>query len=333
MPNKLTTEEFLRRAKLVHGDTYDYSQSVCTGSHNKLTIICREHGAFEQVAKSHMSGSGCMKCGFLRSATAIALNQNKFIERALAVHGSRYNYSKCVYTRAHNQVIIICKEHGEFRQAAYSHLNGRGCRECSNISNGLVKRTSVDELVDKFNEVHGAGNYDYSNVRYKDNKTKIAIICKKHGLFKQIPSDHLRGIGCPRCGYERVKEANSVNAPGWGINSWIKASKTSNRFDSFKLYLVLCGDDKTGEYFLKLGRTFLEVKKRFEDFPYRWKEVYTFSSDAKTVYDAENKLKQKYKDLKSVPSTRFGGMEECFSIAALDSLMTEFEKLNSHVQR
>lgn len=61
--NKLTPETFIAKAKTVHGDKYDYS--LVTGdisSHRKVTIICPEHGAFQQTPTGHLSGKGCLKC-------------------------------------------------------------------------------------------------------------------------------------------------------------------------------------------------------------------------------------------------------------------------------
>lgn len=42
--------------------------------------------------------------------------------------------------------------------------------------------------------------YDYSKVEYINNETNVCIICKQHGEFKQSPSNHLKGKGCPKCG-------------------------------------------------------------------------------------------------------------------------------------
>ena len=53
-----------------------------------------------------------------------------FIEKARAKHGDRYDYSKTVYIRVHDKVIITCKEHGDFEQQAVDHTRGRGCPRC-----------------------------------------------------------------------------------------------------------------------------------------------------------------------------------------------------------
>lgn len=63
MPVRLTQEQFLEKARAVHGDKYDYSQAVYESSQKKVTIICPKHGAFRQQAGSHLRGAGCPLCG------------------------------------------------------------------------------------------------------------------------------------------------------------------------------------------------------------------------------------------------------------------------------
>ena len=57
------TEEFIRRARLVHGDKYDYSKVVYVNSTTDVCIICPIHGEFWQRPAEHLRGKGCVKCG------------------------------------------------------------------------------------------------------------------------------------------------------------------------------------------------------------------------------------------------------------------------------
>jgi hypothetical protein len=58
-----------------------------------------------------------------------------FIEKAKAVHGTKYDYSKVEYVKAIEKVCIICHEHGEFWQTPNNHLRGKGCPSCNGIKN------------------------------------------------------------------------------------------------------------------------------------------------------------------------------------------------------
>jgi hypothetical protein len=59
-----TTEHFINKSKLVHGDLYDYSKSNYFGNDKQIEIICKKHGPFWMTPENHYYGKGCPKCGF-----------------------------------------------------------------------------------------------------------------------------------------------------------------------------------------------------------------------------------------------------------------------------
>lgn len=188
MPRKLTKEEFIKKAIARHGDKYDYSKVNYINNHTKVTIICPIHGEFEQTPNDHLRGKGCPRC-----SGNIKLTTGEFIQKAIARHGDKYDYSKVDYKDNKTKVVIICKIHGEFKQTPRDHLSGHGCPVCG----GGVKLTK-EEFIKKAVARHG-DKFDYSKVDYKDCKTKVVIICKIHGEFEQAPYGHLNGHGCPVC--------------------------------------------------------------------------------------------------------------------------------------
>ena len=68
MPRKLTTQELVDRATIVHNNIYDYSKAEYIGSNDKVLITCKEHGDFEQTPVIHLRGSKCPKCARESSA-------------------------------------------------------------------------------------------------------------------------------------------------------------------------------------------------------------------------------------------------------------------------
>jgi len=128
---KWTTETFIAQARNVHGDKYDYSETEFTDIREKLAIICPEHGKFEQVAYSHVNGTGCNICARPIRADKLRLTLGDFIQRAKTVHAEAYDYSKVAYKTAKDKVVIICPEHGDFQQQAGNHLEGNGCPACT----------------------------------------------------------------------------------------------------------------------------------------------------------------------------------------------------------
>lgn len=124
------------------------------------------------------------------------LTTEEWIEKAIAKHGDKYDYSMAIYTKAHERVKIACSVGHVFFQKAYSHLNGKGCNEC-----GGSRRSNTQEFIEKAKAKHG-DKFDYSMVEYVRDGSKVKIICKKAGhVFLQTPNDHKQGLGCNECLY------------------------------------------------------------------------------------------------------------------------------------
>lgn len=192
-------EKFIEDAEAVHGDKFDYSKVVYTTANDKITIICKTHNQeFQQTPQDHLRSNGiCSKC-FPK-----VKDIETFIQKAQEVHGKdKYDYSKTVYTKGKEKVIIICKEHGEFLQSADNHTAGYGCLKCGLIEQGLKSRNLIrktnEQFVEEAIEVHGQ-KYNYEYVEYTKSYDQVIIECKFHGLFWQIAQDHLNGRGCPLC--------------------------------------------------------------------------------------------------------------------------------------
>ena len=87
---KLTTEDFIEKVKEIHGDKYDYSLVEYKSKREKVKIICKEHGMFEQTAFSHLSGNNCKYCYIEKRKS----NTEDFIKKSKNIHKNRYNYSQ-----------------------------------------------------------------------------------------------------------------------------------------------------------------------------------------------------------------------------------------------
>ena len=122
----------------------------------------------------------------------------EFIQDCINIHGEKYIYDKTVYVSALLKVYIECKIHGEFLQTPNKHLLGQGCPKCRKN-----KKISKIEFIDKSNIAHNC-KYDYSLVNFKNVRSKIKIICAKHGEFEQIVHNHMNGQGCYKCGVSKI---------------------------------------------------------------------------------------------------------------------------------
>lgn len=118
-------------------------------------------------------------------------------EKARIVHNGIYEYpNEDEYKNISTPVLIRCQHGHEFRQSLRSHIYSKqGCPYCAGVA-PLTTKT----FIGKAKKIHGDSKFDYSLVNYKNNKTKIEIICcecRHH--FMQTPTNHLQGHGCPEC--------------------------------------------------------------------------------------------------------------------------------------
>lgn len=128
------------------------------------------------------------------------MNTGEFIKRSKIHHNEFYDYSLSSYTKHTNKIKIICPKHGAFEQLPYHHMRGSGCSSCAIERRRMVFKKPLDDFLKEANYIH-KGFYDYSEVEYVNLITKVRIICPKHGAFEQIPSNHLKGVQCPKCGH------------------------------------------------------------------------------------------------------------------------------------
>jgi len=129
MSKKLTTEDFLIKARAVHGDKYDYSKVVYVGIYDFIIIICKIHGEFKQIAKDHLKGSGCQKCANIKVPN-IKLTTEEFICRAKEIYNNRFDLSKVNYVNSQTKVVVTCLIHGDFLTKPMDFLNGHSCAGC-----------------------------------------------------------------------------------------------------------------------------------------------------------------------------------------------------------
>ena len=137
----LTTTDFINKAKGIHGDKYDYSETKYTRSIRKVRIKCNIHGVFLQTPNCHLDGNGCPNC---YGKQAIGLE--RFIYRSKLVFGDTYDYSRVEYVNTRTPVAIGCKKHGFYEKQPKWHLLGSGCPVCKVSTGELEVRSCLDNL-------------------------------------------------------------------------------------------------------------------------------------------------------------------------------------------
>lgn len=261
---------FFERAQKTHNNFYDYRLVEYVNNCTKVKILCSIHGMFEQTPNTHLRGCGCPNCGIERNVRKARLersNINEYIQKAEIIHRKFYDYSETKYISAHTKIQISCPIHGNFEQTPNAHLNGQGCPKCK----GGVRLTTV-EFIEKATKIHD-DKFDYSLVKYANSLTKVKIVCPIHGIFEQVPHDHLTGRGCSLCGAVGFKH----NLPGL-------------------LYYIIF--KYNNEYYFKIGITNRTIKKRFPASD-RTKMIAIRCweyENGKDAYDKEQQILKEHKD-------------------------------------
>lgn len=177
-----TTEQFIKEAKEIWGDKYDYSLANYKGATKPLKVIF-DGIIFEQIASSHLRGM----------APELNMNRDWFIKRAKDKWGDKYDYSLVEYKDCKKKVKIIYKKTGEiFEQTPHLHLY----RAPENIR--LAIRKTTEQFIKEANIIHDF-RFSYDKTNYIKNQIKVIINCPIHGDFEQRPLSHLQGNGCPNC--------------------------------------------------------------------------------------------------------------------------------------
>lgn len=205
--NKISTSEWVIKANKIHKNEYSYLLTEYTGAKNKIKIICKIHGEFEQTANNHLQGQKCPKCQNEYRSNNTKSSLVDFINKVESVSPLQFDFSDTVYINSRTKVKVKCKVCNSIEEKSPKALvSGVSCMNCTNLSKTLTKEEFINKAIIKHNE-----NYDYSNVSYVNNRTPVSIYCKKCNTnFMQHPCNHLIGQGCPTCaisGFDKNKPA------------------------------------------------------------------------------------------------------------------------------
>jgi len=148
---KITTEEFIEKCRTIHGDKFEYSLTIYKDAKTKVTLICREHGIFEQMPRSHLIGTGCPKCGYNRIGQKNRKSSEEFLTDVREVHGNLYDYRLINYKHSHSNVTVICPVHGDFTLRASALLRGQGCPCCGFENSGYNSSSNEKKWLSSLN--------------------------------------------------------------------------------------------------------------------------------------------------------------------------------------
>ena len=208
LKRRLSKEKLIEKCEAKYPNKFDYSR-VDLSPHiplneTKIEIRCKFHDKWfltsANVFSEKRTKFGCPNCGWdsinISRKGKPSPKRRKLkdlIEKFNEIHYSKFDYTKAIYNGYNTPLEVICSLHGSFFPTPHNHLKGNGCGSCGRLM-------TLDEFINKSNNIHGVGTYDYSLIKeYLGGSFKLNIICKKHGPFLQSPRLHLQGKGCKKC--------------------------------------------------------------------------------------------------------------------------------------
>ncbi len=144
-----TNEEFIDEAISIHDLRYDYSLVDYKSNGYKVKIICKVHGIFEQTPKSHLNGSGCIKCSYRKSN----YTKEDVLNKLKSIYGDSYEYPDFEYKSMQDKITLVCKKHGSISKKIISHIN-YGCKKCYYEVIGDSTRSSNEYFISECEKVH-----------------------------------------------------------------------------------------------------------------------------------------------------------------------------------
>ena len=198
---KLTTKEFIQKARQVHGNKYDYSMVEYKGSQEKIKIICPIHGIFLQKPNGHLLNHGCSFCG---SSVKTQATENK--TKLFLSNFENIDFSKCEIKGQLEQSKLYCIKHGYFNKMLNNMFPSKQCNPCYQCEREKKNDIHKKKFIEKSKIIYN-NKYDYSQVNYTGIHNNVIVICPLHGAFNTIPNDHMRGkSACPVCKASRGEQ-------------------------------------------------------------------------------------------------------------------------------
>lgn len=252
MKYNYSTEDFIRLAKEIHGDKYDYSKSEYSLWKNDVIIICPIHGEFSQSPQLHIGRkNGCPKCRWeKRNKTCIEKYgvENPFASKDIMTESviekqkeSRLSSFKEKYGVSNPSQMDSVKKKKEL-----TSLNKYGVKSWAQSDEGrkrLHKIVSSDEV-----------------------QSKIKSTCiKKYGVSSSllIPSVREKQIESIRSDAYKKKRSEISSSDEFQTKAWNKKIENGTANTSSyeeKFYEFLCE---------KLGANDIVRNYRCDRYPYR----------------------------------------------------------------
>lgn len=145
---RLTHQKFVEKANSIHGiGEFDYSLDSYKSSHTLILIKHKCGHEFRTKPANHIHRkSGCPECN-----GGVCHSKEKFVEKAVKIHGDKYDYSDSEYKNSLSILKIFCKDcNKHFKQKAAHHVGGAGCQRCCESRGERLIANYLDKMSIKY---------------------------------------------------------------------------------------------------------------------------------------------------------------------------------------
>jgi hypothetical protein len=282
---KSSQEDFLKKAKVKHGNKFNYDKAVYVNSLTKVILTCENNHEFTVRPDMHINrGDGCPIC---RNNQRTKSNE-KFLEEIKKICSDKYDFSLVDYKGVYQKVTLICKEHGQFQITPNSISKCHSCPSCNTYN-----KMNSEQFIEKAKKIHN-NKYIYDHrFRYINSRNNVEILCPKHGYFQQLANNHLRGHACNKCENRSKSEIIIENIL---ISKSINFKIEYKFFDLRYIYplrfdFAIFDDENNLKYLLEFnGRQHYEFVRKFHVEEKNF-EIYKERDKIKMDYCEKNNIK------------------------------------------
>lgn len=216
----LAPDDVIRQATAVHDGRYDYSRATYRGMAYRMTILCPDHGAFQQSASNHLAGQGCRQCQIDNGKLTAA----NFLARAAGVYDQVYSYpSLDAFVTATDRVRVQCPDHGVFDVNSRTHLEGRSaCPGCTQSGSRYERR------IQRYLEAAGieySTQWTHPTLRYRNRLRYDFMLPAQGTLIEFDGAFHFKPIQMPGQSAQDARRAYQASMRRDRIkNEWAAAN-------------------------------------------------------------------------------------------------------------
>lgn len=212
MKTNIDENNFETIANNLHNFKFKYIKGKKFSLNTPIGIICPKHGVFKQRLAHHIyRKQQCPKCSYELRSEMFIKPVSYYVEKCKTLYNGKYTLYPETYINASVKAKYNCPEHGDFYLKPSRFINNSGCQKCSIQKRVSITKKTFSYFLNKAILVHG-DLYDYNNCNFISMSKPIEIYCHKHGYFKQLPKNHIKGSGCHLCNYEKASTSQKQSA-------------------------------------------------------------------------------------------------------------------------